>query len=73
MKALVVDPSKFARMIINMTLKSHGILTDSVSNEKEAISLIKNNNYELICVARTLESSDCRLFCSFPLTTSVTC
>jgi two-component system cell cycle response regulator len=64
MKALVVDPSKFARMIINMTLKSHGVLTDSVSNEKEATSLIENNDYELICIARTLESSDCRLFCS---------
>jgi two-component system cell cycle response regulator len=64
MKALVIDPSKFARMIINMTLKSHGIVTDSVSSEKEALSLIKENSYQLICVARTLEDSDCRLFCS---------
>jgi len=64
MKALVVDPSQFARMIINMTLKSHGIITDSVSTEKEALSLIQDNTYQLICVARTLQDSDCRLFCS---------
>jgi len=64
MKALVVDPSKFARMIINMALESHGILTDSVSNEEEARTLIEKNNYQLICVARTLETNDCRLFCS---------
>ncbi len=64
MKALVVDPSKLARMIINMTLKSHGIITDSVSCENEALSLIGKHKYQLICVAKTLENSDCRLFCS---------
>jgi two-component system cell cycle response regulator len=64
MKALVVDPSNFARMVINMTLESHGIFTDSVSNEKEALSLIEQNSYQVICVARTLETSDCGLFCS---------
>jgi two-component system cell cycle response regulator len=64
MKALVVDPSKFARMVINITLKSHGIIIDSVSSEKEALSLIQDNSYQLICVARTLQDSDCRLFCS---------
>jgi two-component system cell cycle response regulator len=64
MKALVVDPSKLARMIINMTLKSHGIVIDSVSCEKEALSLINDNKYQLICVAKTLKNSDCRLFCS---------
>lgn len=64
MKALVVDPSNFARIVINMTLESHGIFTDNVSGEKEAISLIKQNDYQLICVARTLETGDCRHFCS---------
>ncbi|WP_019029360.1 response regulator [Colwellia piezophila] len=64
MKALVVDPSNLARMVIKMTLESHGIFTDSVSCEKEALSLIKQNNYQLICVARTLETRDCRSFCS---------
>jgi len=64
MKALVVDPSKLARIIINMTLKSHGIKTDSVSCETEALSLINKHKYQLICVAKTLENSDCRLFCS---------
>ena len=64
MKALVVDPSKLARMIINMTLKSHGIIIDSVGCEKEALSLIKKNKYQLICVAKTLENSDCRQFCT---------
>lgn len=72
MKALVIDPSKFARMIINMTLKSHGIITDSVSSEKEALSLIQDNSYQLICVARTLEDSDCRLFCARLRATSST-
>jgi len=64
MKALVIDPSKFARMLINMTLESHGVITDSVSCEKEARKLIKQNNYQLICVARTLEKGDCRPFCA---------
>jgi two-component system cell cycle response regulator len=64
MKALVVDPSNFARMIINMTLEGHGVFTDSVSSEEEANSLIKKNNYQLICVARTLETGDCRVFCA---------
>ncbi|NQZ80157.1 MAG: diguanylate cyclase [Colwellia sp.] len=64
MNALVIDPSSSARMITNMTLASHGVFTDSVSCEKEAISLIKQNNYQLICVARTLETRDCRRFCS---------
>jgi two-component system cell cycle response regulator len=64
MKALVVDPSKLARMIINMTLEGHGVFTDSASCEEEALSLIKKNSYQLICVARTLESGDCRAFCA---------
>jgi two-component system cell cycle response regulator len=64
MKALVVDPSSFARKVINMTLKSHGILSDGVRCENEATALLKQNDYQLICVARTFESSDCRHFCS---------
>ncbi|MFT5755806.1 MAG: CheY-like chemotaxis protein [Alteromonadaceae bacterium] len=64
MKALVVDPSSFARMVINTTLESYGIVTDSVNGEKEATSLIEKNNYQLICVARTLETGDCRTFCA---------
>jgi len=64
MKALVIDPSKFARMLINMTLESHGVIADSVSCEKEARKLIKQNSYQLICIARTLEKGDCRPFCA---------
>jgi len=64
MKALVIDPSSFARMVIKMTLEGHGIFTDSVSCEEEALSLIKKTNYKLICVARTLKEGDCRIFCA---------
>ena len=64
MKALIIDPSSFARMVIKMTLEGHGIFTDSVSCEKEALALIKKNKYKLICVARTLKDGDCRIFCA---------
>ncbi|MBA6326646.1 diguanylate cyclase [Colwellia sp. MB02u-6] len=64
MKALVIASSKSVRTIIRVTLESHGFFTDSVSDEKDAIALIQQNNYQLICVNKTLGSSDCRLFCS---------
>jgi two-component system cell cycle response regulator len=64
MKALVIAPSKSVRTIIRVTLESHGFFTDSVSDEKDATALIQQNNYQLICVNKTLGSSDCRLFCS---------
>lgn len=64
MKAIVIDASKSARMIISATLESHGFFTDSVSYEKDAMALIQQNNYQLICVNKTLGSIDCRLFCS---------
>ena len=72
MKALVIDPSKTARTIIRMTLESHGFFIDSVSDEKDVIALIQQNNYQLICVSKTLRSSDCRLFCPKLRTTPAT-
>lgn len=63
MKALIVEPSTSSRLFVSMALKSKGVLTDDVSNEEEAEDLLRENEYQFICVARILKSGDCRDFC----------
>ena len=64
MKALIVEPSRSSRLFLSMTLGNRGIEVDCAKDEDTAKVFLGHGSYDVICIAKTLESGDCRNFCS---------
>ena len=65
MNILIVEPSKFSRLVITMTLERHGLVADCVDSEVDARTYIEQQAYQVICVARTLGLEAFRTFCTY--------
>ena len=54
MKVLIVEPTKSSQLVIRSTLEHHGLFVDCVSTEREARRYVNEEEYQVICVARTI-------------------
>jgi len=65
MRVLVVEPSKFSRIVITLALEQRGLFVDSICTAKEATCRVDNNDYEVICIARAVGMEEFRSFCTY--------
>lgn len=64
MNVLIVEPSRFSRLAVTLALEHDGLFVDAVDSRQEAIECLNKQDYQAICLARTLGLGAVQSLCS---------